>query len=279
MRVATVDGLVTLFYDGSKQLFSEELYEEWWEECSDHGYNEEGWEEWDLSDECKQYLRERQSWQQVIVVEGVTEIPERSFQKCFNIQKVIFANTVVRINPLAFADCSSLSSIKLSINIEVIESGAFIDCNISRVFLPPRCREIGNAAFRMNNNLTIFNVPQDTEIDLHVISETKLIEESHFQIDERYNYDSFPGQTEEVVAWIKNMNSDNKYSLHRACSSYKPLKEVINAIVEKKGIGSFHNKNSIGITPSQYLMENPFADVTEKDIIRDYIMKMMGEYE
>lgn len=37
------------------------------------------WESWDLSDECRQYYRERLSWQQIIIVEGVTEIPECTF--------------------------------------------------------------------------------------------------------------------------------------------------------------------------------------------------------
>ena len=36
-------------------------------------------------------------------------------------------------------------------------------------------------------------------------------------------------------------------------------------------------KNEAGITPSQYLEENPYADIDEMDIIREYVSKMMGE--
>jgi hypothetical protein len=36
MRVATVDGLVTLFYDGSKELYNRELNNEWEVEYCDH---------------------------------------------------------------------------------------------------------------------------------------------------------------------------------------------------------------------------------------------------
>ena len=55
--------------------------------------------------------------------------------------------------------------------------------------------------------------------------------DSPFELDIDGNYEN---QTDEVHNWIKNINSDEKYSLHRACSSFQPLKEVINAIVEKK---------------------------------------------
>lgn len=69
MRVATVDGLVTLFYDGSKKLFDPEWADEWLEErnhqwrISGKVYDLESWtlsnlgdlESWDLSDECKRY--------------------------------------------------------------------------------------------------------------------------------------------------------------------------------------------------------------------------------
>ena len=113
MRVATVDGLVTLFYDGSKELHNEELYEEWFEkyecdECNPNYPHGDNWEDWPLSNECKQYLRERESWQQVIVVEGVTQIPAYTFRRCKNIKRVIMANTVVRIERWAFCSCKRL---------------------------------------------------------------------------------------------------------------------------------------------------------------------------
>ena len=74
------------------------------------------------------------------------------------------------------------------------------------------------------------------------------------------------------------MNNDDKYSLHRACTSFQPLKEVILTIIKAKGIGMFQMKNEAGVTPSQYLKENPYADIDEMDIVQDYIATMMGEY-
>ena len=277
MRVATVDGLVTLFYDGS-ELFNDDLHDEWYDENQNHANpHDDNWEEWNLSDECKQYLRERESWQQIIVVEGVTVIPAWTFRRCKNIKRVIFSNTVVRIKEWAFGSCKCLTYIKWSINIEVIESGAFYNCDLTSVFMPPRCREIGSAAFRDNYDLTLFHVYPHTQLGDRVLSETKLMKDSPFKFLNRWG--NYEDQTDEVHNWIKNINNDEKYSLHRACCSFQPLKEVIYAIILQQGIGAFNIKNDMGITPSRYLKENPYAAIKEMDIIRSYVMKMMGEYD
>lgn len=172
--------------------------------------------------------------------------------------------------------------IKLSINLELIVQHAFEHCDLSSLFIPPRCQLIGQWAFRNNKNLKIFNVPQETDIDnWSVISRTKLLEESDFQIirDDRDSFDSLRHglQSEEIVDWIKNINSNEEYSLHRACCSFQPLKETIMTIILQQGIGAFNIENDIGITPAQYLKENLYADISEKDIIQEYIATMMGE--
>ncbi|GFH46385.1 hypothetical protein CTEN210_02859 [Chaetoceros tenuissimus] len=276
MRVATVDGLVTLFYDGSKELYNEDLHEEWWKEYYNYTADaEDFWERWNLSDECKRYWKERQTWQQVIVMEGVTVIPRHTFAKCKKIKRVIFTNTVVRIKEWAFVGCKCLTYIKWSINIEVIEDGAFCNCGFTSVFIPPTCREIGEGAFRDNEDLAIFHVHPNILLGDFLLSETRLLKESRFELDGWGNYE---GQTDEVHNWIKHINNDEKYSLHRACCSFQPLKEVLMTIIKAKGIGAFNIKNEAGITPSRYLKENPFADIKEMDIVRDYIATMMGEY-
>ncbi|GFH44053.1 hypothetical protein CTEN210_00527 [Chaetoceros tenuissimus] len=274
MRVATVNGLVTLFYDGSKELCNEELHDEWEDQLVEH--NDEDiadWESWDLSNECKQYIRERFSWQQIIVVEGVTEIPEWTFSDCRNIQRVILSNTVVRIEQLGFSRCKSLVYIKWSVNLEFIGDESFEECNLSSVFLPPRCRLVGSWAFGFNYNLNIFHVPQDTELGRLSFNKAKFLD----KFPSRNTSTLYSDNNEEIHTWIKNIHDHEDYALHRACSSYQPLKEVIMSIIENKGLRAFKMENSIGITPSQYLRENPYADVTEQDIIKSYLMKMMGE--
>ncbi|GFH61887.1 hypothetical protein CTEN210_18363 [Chaetoceros tenuissimus] len=279
MRVATVDGLVTLFYDRSKELFNQELSREWWNAyCDNDGNsNDDDWKEWDISDECREYWRQRISWQQIIVTDGVTEIPDSTFYNCWNIQRVIFADTVVRIEYQAFSDCRSLVYIKLSINLEYIGMWAFFLCNLSSVFIPSSCRVIRNDAFASNENLSIFSVPQHTELGRDMIQFAALAKSSPFQLRRDGWYER--EVNDDMNTWIKNMNHDEVFSLHRACASFQPLKQVLYNIIQEKGLKAFKVKNDVGITPSQYLKENPYTELTEKEIIHDYLMKLMGEVE
>lgn len=115
MRVATVDDLVTLFYDGSEPLYNQRLNQEWFvidaidairrsARLFNERYSERvaDLEEWDVSDECKRYFRQRLSWQQIIIVDGVTEIPAYTFFGGKNIEKVIFADSVMKKRELSF---------------------------------------------------------------------------------------------------------------------------------------------------------------------------------
>lgn len=266
MRVATVDGLVTLFYDGSKELYNHELSLEW---LDVHDYVEpSNLESSNVSDECKGYLRERWSWQQIIVVEGVTAIPELTFCCCYNIKRVIFANIVIRIEDNAYMECRSLIFVKWSINLEFIGDNVFYNCNLSSVFMPPRCREIGELVFGKNENLSLLYVPNTllTTFGLgsSVLDSTKLqqIVPREINIDEH---------------WLKNINNDEKFALHRVCSSFQPtLEMIVDVVKEKGGPKAFKVKNNIGITPSRYLKENPYTDVTEKEIVKKYVLDMMG---
>lgn len=293
MRVATVNGLVTLFYDGSKELYNEDLQMEW-ESDVDLVYYEnfDDVESSNLSIECKKYVRERLSWQQIIFVEGVTEIPEDSFYRCYNIKRVIFTSTITRIRRNAFCFCWNLTHIKLPINLEYVGDFTFAYCKLSSVFIPPRCRVIGAWAFEDNKNLEILHIPQNTEIERDVIASTKLFESSPNQ--EAYKYwieidiedhdnpgdliDFFEHHCEEVKAWLKGTNTEEEFALHRICSSYEPtLEMILDVMIEKGGPNAFKVKNSIGITPSRYLHENPYANVTEKEVLENYVLKMMGE--
>ncbi|GFH46298.1 hypothetical protein CTEN210_02772 [Chaetoceros tenuissimus] len=294
MRLEIVDGLKTLFYDGSDICNEDYEYEIYRMKNLDRdGISEEEWDEDSdteffvalrLSDECSTYFQERQSWEQVIVLDWVTVIPEKAFIDCYNIKKVIFANTVTEIKSCAFACCRSLVHFKQSIHLERIEDGAFIGCNLYSMFIPPSCRSIGSndkyrGVFRCNTNLKILNVPQTTHIynGCNIIEDTKLFKDFSFQENRPLIPDSFPDFHDEIHNWIKNINHEETCALHRACSSYHPLLEVIYAIIERKGLRAFNDKNIIGVTPPMYLKENPYAEITEAEVIRDYILTQLDE--
>ncbi|GFH47048.1 hypothetical protein CTEN210_03523 [Chaetoceros tenuissimus] len=211
---------------------------------------------------------ERQSWEVIIVLPGVEIIPERTFRDCFYIETVIMANTVRRMESGAFNNCMSLVFIKLSRNLEFIGSHTFWCCkSLTSIFIPPSCTEIGDYAFYGCVQLLILGIPQQVEVGEFVFHSTALIRASTLE-----NADD-----ETVVQWVKSINNGETYDLHRACSSSNPIAEIIHALVNQHGIRSMKMPNTIGITPSQYLAANTFADISEKEIINRYISEMMGE--
>ncbi|GFH55574.1 predicted protein [Chaetoceros tenuissimus] len=175
---------------------------------------------------------------------------------------------------ICFFRCYGLVHIKWSIYLRRIEECSFHECDLSSGFMPPTCRYIGNYAFRYNSNLNIFKMPEEVQLGGDgVLVHTALMKKSpHFNIFQR-------GYGQIFQNWVRNLDREEEFSLHRACCSYRPLKEIIMGIVEERGLAAFSQKNKAGITPSKYLSENPYADISEMEIVRNYISKMMGELE
>ncbi|GFH61966.1 hypothetical protein CTEN210_18442 [Chaetoceros tenuissimus] len=248
-------GKKTLFYNGEK------LYE--WDE------------DWDgrplIYDK-----EERRSWQVIIVLPGVRVIPYITFYRCENVEVVIMPDTVRRIEDKVFYGCDSLVFIRLSRNLEFIGWKAFWYCSsLTSIFIPPSCREIERSAFHGCEKLIICNVPEETQVGREVFNGTALIKKSSIDSDQNNQYDST--YEEEVVRWVKSINHEEEYDLHRACTSFNLIPEIIHALVKRKGIKAMKMPTVIGITPSQYLDANPFTDISEKEILNRYILDMTGE--
>ena len=231
---------------------------------------------WDgENDEYLIYAQEeKESWEVIIVLPGVEVIPECALFNCFKVEAIIMSDTVTRIEASAFINCKSLSYVKLSRNLQYIGFNAFDECkSLSSIFIPPSCREISHVAFGGCTKLIILVVPPHTQLGENVIAETALIEASPFATDNIGDYDNH----EEVNEWIKTHHADNEFSLHRACCSFNPLDEVIFNIVRRQGLKAFRRPDSVGVTASRYLSENPFSEVKEQTITKRYILDMMGE--
>ncbi|GFH56990.1 predicted protein [Chaetoceros tenuissimus] len=143
------------------------------------------------------------------------------------------------------------------------------------IFIPPSSRDVGEEAFYRCEKLTILSVSQNTKPGLQVIRDTPLDEacpcerQNELLADYR-NYDK-------VKQWIKDENMGNEFDLHRECASYNPSEEAIYAILMERGLQSFTLENKIGITPSQYLQENPFSQIKEQKMINRLVLELMGE--
>ena len=145
---------------------------------------------------------------------------------------------------------------------------------LTSIFIPESCAEIGREAFRDCKKLIILSVPRHTTLRRAVIQKTALFEASHFVTHEN----GFYYNTEEVNTWVKNLNGNNEeYALHRSCSAFNPISDIIYEIIKRQGLVSFQKKNIVGITPLRYLEENPFADIDQQKLVKRYILEMMGE--
>ncbi|GFH57167.1 hypothetical protein CTEN210_13643 [Chaetoceros tenuissimus] len=233
-----------------------------------------------FDDETGEWLiydkEERKSWKVIFVLPGVEIIGELTFAECCNVETVIMADSVKRIKDDAFANCRKLAYVKLSTILEYIGKVAFYRCSLTSVFIPQSCREIESQAFYGCRKLVIFHVPQETQLyGWDVISGTALIAAAPFEMNEEREDEK--DMDNEMNDWIKNINNEEKYTLHRLCCSHIIEMNDIQTFVEREGLRAMTVKNTIGVTPSEYLEANPFLKVEEKQIIKDFILRKMGE--
>ena len=223
-------------------------------------------------------MEERNTWQVIIILPGVEMIPEWTFYSCYNVKIVIMTDTVRRVESGGFYRCIRLDYVRLSQNLEYIGLWAFHRCeSLTSIFIPPSCREIDCWAFQCCNCLLIVGMPQHVRLGEGVFFHTLLMKKSPIETDEdgEYNEDD---DDEAAIEWIKSINNEDAYALHRVCSSfYNPLYEIVYSLVKQQGIKAMKMPNEIGVTPSQYLAANTFADISEKEIVNRYISEMMGE--
>lgn len=131
-------------------------------------------------------------------------------------------------------------------------------------------------AFRGCRILIILSVPRHTHLgNRDAIRSTALIRASLFDAD----YWGVYAHDSSVYEWINSINANRKFKLHRICSSLYPDEDRTYRIIKRYGsLRKFTKpKNSIGITPLEYLYENPFADFDQTKLVKRFVLEMMGE--
>ncbi|MBM6871433.1 leucine-rich repeat protein [Pseudoflavonifractor phocaeensis] len=86
---------------------------------------------------------------EVIIPEGVTEIPILRFEHCNHLTRVVLPESLQRINIRAFFDCINLKEVVISKNVSYIGEAAFDNCErLERIIVDEE-----NETFRVQNGL------------------------------------------------------------------------------------------------------------------------------
>ncbi|GFH51846.1 hypothetical protein CTEN210_08322 [Chaetoceros tenuissimus] len=200
-----------------------------------------------------------------------------AFDSCALLETVIMPDTVKRIEVGAFCQCKCLVYIRLSRNLEYIGESAFESCeSLTSIFIPPSCRKIDDKAFlRCTHLLMVVKKKQDRNLGRRIYQGTAFIKKLTSECVKHgfYNQQS----KEAAVQWIRSIQQGEAKALHSACASCNPVFETIYALVKQRGIKAMRMENLFGFTPSHFLSANPYSEIEEGDLVKKYILEMMGE--
>ncbi len=96
----------------------------------------------------------------VIINNGITSIPDRTFSRCSNLTQVTIGNSVTYIGKEAFADCEKLTSVVIPDSVTIIGEGAFKGCSdLTSMTIPDSVICIYDLAFYCCKGLTSVTIP------------------------------------------------------------------------------------------------------------------------
>ena len=109
--------------------------------------------------EYKRWSHFQKSIENVVIEEGITNVPDYAFQFCSNLKSVKFAASVTSIGDEAFRGCKALTSVVLPENLVSVGYNAFMDCTaLASVTLGNKVSELDSFAF-CNTAITWIELP------------------------------------------------------------------------------------------------------------------------
>lgn len=102
--------------------------------------------------------------EEVVIPEGITEIPENFFSFANQLKKVVLPDSLIRIGDKAFYKQYNLCSINFPKNLQYIGDNAFEECQklAVEVDLPESLLYLGKEAFK-NSKITAVSLPSNFE--------------------------------------------------------------------------------------------------------------------
>ena len=111
--------------------------------------------------------------EELVIPEGVTEIPKSFVRGCESIKAIALPSTIKTINDSAFIDCKNLSSINFPDGLEKIGRFAFLRCSsLNNIELPKSISQISDHAFAKTNIEQVV-IPEGAKIDDYIFSDCK----------------------------------------------------------------------------------------------------------
>lgn len=93
------------------------------------------------------------SFNEVIIGNGITNIPVSAFSGCKNVTNVIISDSVTNIDKAAFDGCNNLQNVIIGNSVKTIGVSAFGYSNLVSVTIPDGVVTIGDRAFYANDNI------------------------------------------------------------------------------------------------------------------------------
>lgn len=93
----------------------------------------------------------------IIVEEGVKELEDSVFWRCFSLKKIELPDSLISIGMEAFSACSSLTEIILPSGLQEIGYKAFYNCSkLSSIFIPKSVIHMGRSIFENCSSIVIY---------------------------------------------------------------------------------------------------------------------------
>ena len=92
--------------------------------------------------------------------DGMTNIGNHSFYKCYSLTNIIISNSITSIEDNAFQNCYSLTNLIIPDSVTSIGNSAFYDCySLTNLIIPDSVTSIGNYVFQNCYSLTNLIIP------------------------------------------------------------------------------------------------------------------------
>lgn len=115
--------------------------------------------------------------EEIVFEEGCKYIGELTFRGCKNLKKVYLPKSLIEIGNSAFSECTSLEEIAIPPNVKMIGAYAFLGCvKLKNVILPEKLKCIGTGLLK-KTGIESIKIPQSVlHIEDSAFADTKLKE-------------------------------------------------------------------------------------------------------